>query len=111
MAVKKRRHRISDYKFSEYSHSKEGIAGIVLGLLSLIIFLVCLKLSYSSEGNASIVIGGAAINALIFAVVGLVLSFKGYKDEDAYKSFPKLGIFISGLAAFFWLGIIVLGVL
>ncbi len=111
MAVKSRRHRISDYKFSEYSHSKEGIVGFILGIISLVIFLVCTQLSYRSEGAATLPIGGAAIDALIVAAAGMTFSIKGYRDEDVYKMFPKMGIFTSGVSLIIWLGIIIAGVL
>ncbi len=111
MAGKSRRHRISDYKFSEYSHSKQGIAGFILGIISLAIFLVCTQLSYTSEGAASLPIGGAAIDALIIAAAGMTFSIKGYRDEDVYKMFPKMGIFTSGVSIMVWLGIIFAGLL
>ncbi len=109
MAFKSRRHRISDYKFSEYRHSKEGIAGLILGLISLVLYAVCIRLSFNNQGAASVHIGGIAIDAIIVDLVGIIFSVRGYRDEDVYKMFPKLGLFVTIVTMILWIAVIVLG--
>lgn len=109
MAFKSKRHRISDYKFSEYRHSKEGIAGLILGLVSFVLFIICIRMSYNNQGAASIYIGGVAIDAMVVDIVAIVFSVRGYRDEDVYKFFPKLGLFTSIITIILWIAVIVLG--
>lgn len=100
--TRRKRHKISDYKFSVQKHSIPGIFSTVLGILSLIVLPILLNISFSAQGQAGMLIGALGLYSFIMAIAGLITGIVGIRQEDCYKLFPKIGITLSGLSTLIW---------
>lgn len=104
------RRRRRSYKFTEKTHSKRGIAATVVALVLFIWYLAFVELAYQAEGQLSAYYGSAGVLAMLFSVVLLFFAAGSLKEEDSYKLFPRLGLCLSLLDAFCWIGTFVWGI-
>lgn len=104
-----RRKKRTGYKFTEKTHSKRGIRALGMALLSIIIGISVVVISFQSGGNASVYVGSAGIFSLVLSLVALILGIQSLTEEDSYKIFPGLGTFFSAAAFFGWLAVYVMG--
>lgn len=106
--LRKRRRR-GNYKFTEKTQSKRGIAGFSIAALSLGIFAYVVWNSYNHDGAGSMYLGSAGVASMILAIVAVVLAVMSLKEEDSFKLFPYLAIVSSVLAVVTWIGLYVMG--
>lgn len=104
-----RRKKRTSYKFTEKTHSKRGIRALAMALLSIIIGISVIVVSFKNAGNASVYVGSAGIFSLILSFVALILGIKSLGEEESYKVFPGLGTFFSAVAFFGWLAVYMVG--
>lgn len=105
-----RRHR-RNYKFTEKKQSKRGIAGFLLALLSIAVFVMVVVNSFSHRGNGSMYLGSAGVSSMLLGVVALVLAIKSLREENSFKLFPYLATVSSFLATGVWVALYVAGAL
>ncbi|MCI8282197.1 MAG: hypothetical protein HFI76_10995 [Lachnospiraceae bacterium] len=87
-----KRHKAHDYKFSGKVHSKKGIAGLMLALLSAVFGIALITVSFLSKGNGSMYLGSGGVLALLLSVVSLMLAVQGLREENSYRFFPLLAL-------------------
>lgn len=104
-----RRRRQRGYKFTEKTHSRRGIAATVLAALLLGMFFVFLYLAFAGQGNLSMYYASAGVFAMILSCVGILLAAMSLREEDSFQLFPRLGLVLSLLDAFCWIGTYVMG--
>lgn len=104
-----RRKKRTSYKFTEKTHSKRGIRALGMALLSIIIGISVVVISFENAGNASVYVGSAGIFSLVLSFVALIFGIKSLGEEDSYKIFPGLGTFFSAVAFLGWLAVYVVG--
>lgn len=109
IGFRKRRKR-GNYKFTEKTQSKRGIAGFVIAAVSIGIFSYVVWNSYSHEGAGSMYLGSAGVTSLILSIVAFVLSVMSLREEDSFKLFPYLATICSGLALATWIALYVMGI-
>lgn len=71
---------------------------VILGIISLASLGTAVFLTYRNQGQAEFRYGIAAILAVIYSVVGLVLGIVTAVKPDYYKLFPILAILLNGAA-------------
>lgn len=103
------RRRRRSYKFTEKTHSKRGIIATALALALFLWYLVFVNLAFRAQGQLSTYYGSAGVMAMLLSVV-LVFFVAGSLKEDSYKLFPRLGLGLSLLTAFCWIGTFVWGI-
>lgn len=104
-----KRKRRGNYKFTEKTQSKRGIAGFVIAAISIGIFIYVVWNSYTHDGAGSMYLGSAGVSTMILSIVALVLSIKSLKEEDSFKLFPYLATGSSFLALGTWIGLYIAG--
>lgn len=104
----RRKKRIS-YKFTEKTHSKRGIRAFGMALISIIVGISVVVISFKSAGNASVYVGSAGLFSLVLSFVALIIGIKSLKEEESYKIFPGLGTAFSAIAFLGWLAIYLAG--
>lgn len=109
MAVRTRRKRHSNYKFTEKKQSKRGIAAFCIALVSIGIFAYVVWNSYLHDGAGSMYLGSAGVASMLLSIVAFVLAVLSLKEEDSFKLFPYLGVICSFLAMGTWIGLYVTG--
>lgn len=108
IGLRKRRRR-GNYKFTEKTQSKRGIAGLVIAALSIGIFIYVVWNSYTHEGAGSMYLGSAGVASMILSIVAFVLAVMSLKEEDSFKLFPYLATGSSFLALGTWIGLYIMG--
>ncbi len=98
-----RRKKRNSYKFTEKNHSKRGIRSFVMALLSILIGISVVVISFQQAGNAGVYVGSAGLFSLGLSFVALIMGIRSLKEEDSYKIFPGLGTFFSAAAFICWL--------
>ncbi|MBP3603130.1 MAG: hypothetical protein J6J79_03150 [Lachnospiraceae bacterium] len=83
------------YMFTNKSHPLKGIMGTILGILSIITLVTAVFLSYKQGGVSSARYGAAALLAVIFEIIGIVLGVWCLMERDHFKLFPVLGIVLN----------------
>ena len=105
----RKKRRRGNYKFTEKTQSKRGIAGFVIAAISIGILAYVVWNSYSHDGAGSMYLGSAGVTSMILTIVAVVLSVMSLKEEDSFKLFPYLGTICSGLALITWIGLYIMG--
>ena len=107
----RKKRRRGNYKFTEKTQSKRGIAGFVIAVVSIGIFAYVVWNSFSHEGAGSMYLGSAGVTSMILSVVAVVLSVMSLREEDSFKLFPYLGTLCSSVALVTWIALYVMGVM
>lgn len=105
----RKKRRRGNYKFTEKTQSKRGIAGFAIAAVSIGIFVYVVWNSFSRDGAGSMYLGSAGVTSMILAIVAAVLSVMSLREEDSFKLFPYLAVISSGLALVTWIGLYVMG--
>lgn len=87
-----------NYKFTNKGHSQKAVMSTVFGALSCSSLIVLIYLAYLKEGIVPVNYGVAAILALIFAVVGIILAILAVQEKEKFKLFAWLGVVFNVLA-------------
>lgn len=106
MGIKKR----NNYKFSDKIHSKKGILSFLIGIVSLIIFIVTTYISSKSGGNGSLYLGLLGIVAMIMTIYGFTIALKALKEKEILYLFPIIGITLNAILLIFYLILYVIGI-
>ena len=101
--------RRKSYKFTEKSQSTKGIISFGIAVVSMILYLVFVFLSFKKAGNLSAYYGSVGVLAMLLSVVTLIVSIASLREEDTFKLFSRLGIGVSILAVLLWGGTYVMG--
>lgn len=107
----RKRRRISNYKFTEKTHSIRGMVGLGVGALSLLMGIVLVVISFRSKGNGNVYLGSFGVLALLLSVVAFVLSVLSIGEEDSYRVFPIAAMICSSISLAGWLGVYLAGIL
>lgn len=90
------------YKFTDKKQSKRGMVSSALFLISAILLVVGIYISYSAKGDAGMSVGVLGILSFLIAIIGFALGLKSFKDENTFFHFSWIGTV--GSAAI-WIGI------
>lgn len=70
----------------------------ILGILSIITLGSAVYLSYVNGGQSSAKYAAAGLLAVIYMIVGMILSIWSVMEKDVFKLFPVLGIVVNTMA-------------
>ena len=87
--IKKKRKK-DGLHLTDKKHPKQGIASTILGLLSLVLFLVLCILSGQAGGNAGIWIGIWGVVLAVINIWGFVLGMISLKLENIPPAKPQV---------------------
>ncbi len=94
--------RKSALKLTTKVHTGFGIASFVLGILSILCFVVAVFVS-AFENRMFLTIqykiGIFEIGAMLFCIVGIAYGIVGETTKDTYKLYAHLGLVINSIAA------------
>lgn len=91
-----------NYKFTDKKHTRQGLASLALGLVSLILTAVSLSMAYRLSGGAGSVTGLMGILALICSITGFVLAVRGFQEDDVYYISSQIGAVLDGVLFIGW---------
>lgn len=107
LMLKRERNRMH---FHSRKRSKRGIAGFVLSLVNVVLFLGLCIASAMANGEAGVGIG--VLGLLVMVLCGLAFSFslQGLKERDVYTTIPFVGLLVSGGLFIFMFCLYILGI-
>lgn len=105
-----RRRRRRNYKFTEKTQSKRGIAAFLLAALSLTIFAIVVANSVEHRGEGSMYLGSAGVTSMLIGMVALVNAIMSLQEENSFKLFPYLATICSFLATGIWITLYAVGI-
>lgn len=105
----KRHQKNSAFKFAVRTHSRRGIAGLILGLLSIGAGFCVVALSYRQQGQGEVYLGEAGILSLLCGLAAFLLAVRSLREEAKYRIFPVLALLVGILSLGGWIFIYVLG--
>ena len=107
MALRSRKRH--NYKFTGKKHSVPAAAALVLAVIPLLLFFYTVAVSFRQGGNASEVIGGVGILALLTAILSLMISLQEIRKEEVFKGVPILAVVFGILMLSGWLTVYGMG--
>ncbi|MDD7402832.1 MAG: DUF6142 family protein [Butyribacter sp.] len=99
----KKRGTQSSLRLTDKKHPVSGVIATILGVVSVISFIVICFVSSQSHGNAGILIGLAGIICFLLSIAAFVLSWITLHQENIRPLFPTIGAVIGGLSIVFYL--------
>jgi len=97
------------YKFTDKKHTRQGMASAILGVLALLLLLASLWMAYQSSGKAGKAVGLLGLLSLAGSAAGFWLGVRGFREEDAYYLFSRIGVVMNSVLFILWMLIFVLG--
>lgn len=97
-------------KFSDRHHSVGGVISVSMGIISILLAIIAVAISFALEGNGPLVVGAIGIASFLFDVAGLAIGLFSFKESDKYYSTSIAGSMICGIFLVFLLGIIMMGI-
>ena len=107
MALRSRKRR--SYKFTGKKHSVPAAAALVLAVIPLLLFFYTVAVSFQQGGNASEIIGGVGILAVLIAIFSLMISLKEVRKEEVFKGIPILAAVFGVLMLLGWMAVYGMG--
>lgn len=83
--------------FHGRKRSKTGVAGFIISVVCVVLFLVLCIISAAAKGESGEFIGALGLFVMAGCGVSLYLSLKGLKEKDVYTKLPFAGLVISGV--------------
>ncbi len=90
-------------------HPGQAIWATVMGIASIVIFLVLCYMSGREKGNAGIEIGFAGSACTLLSIWGFSLAWFSLKLDNIRQLFPSLGVVINGIMILLYLLIYIWG--
>ena len=97
------------YSFAEKKYSVNGIASAALSLISIVLLVGMLLISFLMKGRANAWIGALGFTGIVTACCGLRYGFAGFKDECRSYFCSKLGTVTGMVSLVGWFFIVCLG--
>ena len=107
----RRRHRSYNYKFTEKTHSRKGILGLALAVISIVAGIVLIVISFQSKGNGTIYLGSGGVLSMLIGFTAFGLAIAAIGEENSYRIFPVAATIVSVISLLGWIAIYIVGFL
>lgn len=67
----------------------------ILGLIAGVSICMAIHKTYLNKGTALMQYGAVVLLSMVYAVIGLVLGIRSLTEEDIFRFFPVIGIFLN----------------
>lgn len=104
-----KRRRSNNYKFTEKTHSKKGIAALVLSILLEGLYAVVIAMSFYTGGSLSMYYGSIGVFAILFSLTAFILAVQSMREENSFRLFPRAALIVSLVTLFSWGGTYAIG--
>ena len=98
------RRRRRSYKFTEKTHSKRAMISFGLAVVTLVIYVVFVYLSYQAAGQLSTYFGAFGVLTMLVAIISTGIAVTTLKEEDSFAFFPRMAMILSILSTLLWVG-------
>lgn len=84
---------------------------LVIGLLSIISFLIICIVSAFDKGNTGLIAGAVPVVAALLNVIGLVLSYSCFRMDDVRNKFVSFATILNGFMIIMYLLLYIYGMI
>lgn len=98
------RRRRRSYKFTEKTHSKIAMVSFGMAVVTLLIYVVFVYLSYQAAGQLSAYFGAFGFLTMLVAIVSAGMAVTTLKEEDSFAFFPRMAMILSVISTILWVG-------
>lgn len=98
------------YKFSDKNQTLGGTISTFMGVGSLACLVFGVYLSYEADGNAGMIVGILGLLAYMIAVIGVVIGFLSFKEDDKFYLLSKTGTLLCGFLVVMMTAIVMMGI-
>ncbi len=103
------RRRRRRYGEAKRPMSRGSLIAAGVSAASIFIYIVFLSVAVSMDGNTQNMLGGAAVLAMISAIVSLLYGTRNYKDDSSNMGSRVAGVVVPGIASALWVIVYVIG--
>lgn len=89
--------------FSSKEVPKEGVIAILMGIFSLLLFVILVIYSTYKRGEADIFAGAVGLIAFFTSLVGFGISLRTMKRDNIVIKFPVYGVLVNTISLFIYL--------
>lgn len=97
------------FKFQGRSHSKKGLASMLLGFLVIICFLTISFISGTKGGKGDLILGIIGMLSFAISVFGFLLGIKSFREKDIFYVAPVLGVGSNGIMTILLFSLYIVG--
>ena len=97
------------FRFASRPEAAGGRLSITLAVVSGVIMLASMLVSFIYEGRGGSILGALGLCAILLAGYGFVLGLKGLNERKVDHMLSFIGTVTSGLAVILWLAIFFVG--
>ena len=97
------------FKFQGRSHSKKGLASMLLGLLAIVCFLTISFISGTKGGNGEFALGIIGMLSLTVSIFGFTLGIKSFREKDIFYVAPVIGVGSNGVMTILLFSLYIVG--
>jgi len=97
-------------QFSGRRHTRLGILSAVIGIVSVIGFIIVSIVSGINGGGGGLIIGIAGILLFALSLLGFIMSYKALKQKDIFYRFPMTGLVVNGIMMIVYVILYVMGI-
>lgn len=101
--------RRKKFKFQIEHESAQGIWGLVVSILVLLVTAVLIFLSVKNHGVVSKYFALIAILANLLALAGFIIALKALYTKDTHHGIPITALVLNGITVVFYLVIYIIG--
>jgi hypothetical protein len=98
------------YSFIEESPSKGGALSTRFAVVSLVLFIVCIAISFFQQGNAGIYVGVIAMCSMLLAGYGFYVGMKSFEEKHVSPTYSVIGATLSGVVMVGYLTLFLTGI-
>ena len=88
---------------TDKKHPASAILATVLGVASIVLFIVLCFISSQSHGKAGVLVGLSGIGCFCLSVAGFVMAWISLHQENIRPLFPTIASVLNGLSVIFYL--------
>lgn len=110
--MKKKGHKkeSGELRLTDKRHPVSGIASSVLAAVSFISFAAACIISGSNGGNAGLGIGLIGILCFLVSITGFIMAWISLHQENIRPLFPTIGSLVNGILVIIYMILYILGV-
>lgn len=93
------------YKFTNKRNTKGGISSICVGVVSFVLFVAGIFLSYKKSGSAGIAVGMCGALSFVLSAIGFIIGLLSFKEKEKFYRCSYIGSIINGIM---WIGMCII---
>lgn len=100
--LRKKKKEKNSLRLSDKKHPVSAIIAVVIGVVSLLLFLTVCFISSESGGKAGLLVGAGGIFCLFLSVTGFLTAWLSLRQENIRPLYPTIAAVLNGLLMVFY---------